>query len=990
MVLRSRLAIFLGLFAGLVYGQVDRANLNGTVTDASGSLVPQARVELVSHDTGLKREAETGPSGVFSITGLPIGSYDLKVSRDGFRSSEVKAIQLSVGQTRNLDVTLEIGATSSQIEVQAEATALETSDAQVGGVLEHSQLSDIPINGRNWATLETLVPGAINTGGGGQRDIRFNGRGLDDNNFTFDGIDATGVQEQSQKSDARLNISLESIAEFRVNSSNYTADSGSSGGAQINAVSKTGTNNFHGGVFEFLRNDAFDARSPFDPSKIPPFRMNQFGASGGGPIRKNRTFFFADYEGIRQRLTQTTIGFVPNAAFRAQVLATSPALQPILNGYPIGSVRVDNNTDEWIGPGTNSVREDSGTIRVDHRFTDNTTVFARYNIDDAFVNKPYSTDAIGYVGARNTIEVRPQNLVLQLTHVFSPRVVNEVKTGMNRSAYHHPTIGTAPVTVQSVPGFTDLGANQLDLEVGTTFTYIDNLSIIRGRHTFKMGVDIERIRLNNSSVGTPYSIIAFASAADFIKNNVDSISAYAALPVGGMRRTYWMGYGQDEFKVRPNLTFNLGLRYEFYSVMSEVLGRIAVVDFACGGFCPAGTPMYAPNHKNLAPRVGVAWTPAGAGGKTVIRSGWGMYYGANQNDDFSDPHESTAARYALSSADVKNLSYPLTPFLGMLQAQGASPKGIDRHRKDLYFENWDFMVQRQLPHSFLGQVGYVGSEGHRLFAIRASNLINPLTGKRPLTQFGQFNIKHNDGNSVFNALQTSVQRSFTAGWLWQTQYMWSHGLAGNAIGSGDKVYVQNAACVACDRSNAPFDIRHTITMNSVYQLPVARHANGVVKALFGGWDLSGLATASTGRPVNILVTRKASAMLDGNTKYQRPNLLPGVSIYPVNQTISNWFNPAAFAVPANNTWGNLGRNIARGPGYWEMDSALEKKTPLTEKVSLKFRVEAFNLLNHPIFADPAATTSSASSFGVITSTLNTGAVGTGTPRRIQFMLRLEF
>jgi hypothetical protein len=326
----------------------------------------------------------------------------------------------------------------------------------------------------------------------------------------------------------------------------------------------------------------------------------------------------------------------------------------------------------------------------------------------------------------------------------------------------------------------------------------------------------------------------------------------------------------------------------------------------------------------------------------------------------------------------------------MLQAQGASPKGIDRHRKDLYFENWDFMVQRQLPHSFIGQVGYVGSEGHRLFAIRASNLINPLTGKRPLTQFGQFNIKHNDGNSVFNALQTSVQRSFTAGWLWQTQYMWSHGLAGNAIGSGDKVYVQNAACVACDRSNAPFDIRHTITMNSVYQLPVARHANGVVKALFGGWDLSGLATASTGRPVNILVTRKASAMLDGNTKYQRPNLLPGVSIYPVNQTISNWFNPAAFAVPANNTWGNLGRNIARGPGYWEMDSALEKKTPLTEKVSLKFRVEAFNLLNHPIFADPAATTSSASSFGVITSTLNSGAVGTGTPRRIQFMLRLDF
>ena len=257
------------LSAGLAYAQVDRANLNGTVTDASGSLVPNARVEIVSQTTGLTREAQTGPSGVYSIPGLPVGTYDLKISREGFRLYEVKGIQLFVGQTRTMDAKLQVGALATQVEVQAEAAALETSDAQVGNVIESRQLSDIPVNGRNWATLQILSPGAINVGGGDQHSIRFNGRGLDDNNYTFDGIDATGVQEQAQKADARLNISLESIAEFRVNSSNYKAESGSTGGGQVNAVSKSGTNTFHGGVFEYLRNDVFDARSPFDPSQIP-------------------------------------------------------------------------------------------------------------------------------------------------------------------------------------------------------------------------------------------------------------------------------------------------------------------------------------------------------------------------------------------------------------------------------------------------------------------------------------------------------------------------------------------------------------------------------------------------------------------------------------------------------------------------------------------------------------------------------------------------
>src|SRR5205823_1080961 len=318
-----------------------------------------------------------------------------------------------------------------------------------------------------------------------------------------------------------------------------------------------------------------------------------------------------------------------------------------------------------------------------------------------------------------------------------------------------------------------------------------------GGHTFKTGAEIKRVRLNNTSVGIPLTTLAFASATDFVNNKIDSIGVNEALGTGGMRRTFWMGYGQDEFKVRPNLTLNLGLRYEYYSVMSEVKGRIAVVDFACGGFCPAGTPMYSPDRNNFAPRVGLAWTPGGANGKTVIRTGFGVYYSPNQNDDLSDPHESTAARSALSSADVATLSYPLTPFLGLLQAQGASPKGIDVHRVDGYYENWDLLIQRQFPFSFTGQVGYVGSEGHHLFGARQVNLKDPVTGKRLLPQFGQFGMKYNDSNNSFHGLLASLQRSFRGGWLWQTQYIWSHAIADGSVGTGETANIENASCRSC-------------------------------------------------------------------------------------------------------------------------------------------------------------------------------------------------
>jgi hypothetical protein len=968
--------------------QVDHSSLSGTVTDSSGAVVQAARVETVSAETGFRRQTLTGTAGTYQIPGLPIGTYTVTFTREGFKPSEFKGVELAVGQPRTLDATLHVGANSETVAVMAEVQTLNRTSAEVGGLVEAEQIKEIPISGRNWGSLMLLAPGAINYGDGAQRAIQFNGHSLDDSNFVFDGIDTSGVQEQTQKADTRLNIALDSIAEFRVSTAVYTAETGAAGGAQVSVVSKTGGNAYHGSAFYAERNDKLDARSPFDGSTLPSFTLNQFGASFGGAIVKDKAFFFANYEGLRQSLGETFVNVVPNAAFRAQVLAKSPALAPLVNAYPVGTVHLDSITDQVSNVATDTIREDAGMFRFDYRFSDSTTSYARYNVDNAYIDNP--TDALG---GHNVIPHVPTNVVLQVQHIFSPTTIDEAKFGLNRANYHNWGYGTAPVSL-SVSSFDGVSGTSLDTEVGTTFNYINTLTMVRGRHTLKAGVEVRRIRLNNSGNTLTTQSVSYASATDFIDNAAASATYLQGEGVVGNRRTFAMGYFQDDFKVSPALTLNLGLRYEYYSVAHEILNRSAVVDIAgCGGFCPKGTPYYDPNPKDFGPRIGMAWAPAALHGKTTIRGGFGIYYGGNQNDDFSDPAESAVPRYSLANTDFPALSYPLVAFLNPAN-QLFSPKAIYRHRKDLSYNNWDFVAQQEVGHGFVAQLGYVGSEGHHLFDKYTLNLINPATGKRTLSAFGSFGEKANDANNNFNALQASIQRRFVHGLLFQMNYMWSHGIADASDGSGTGIGFQDMGCRACDRSSTDVDIRHTMTSNGVWQLPFGLGkqylTSGPASKILGGWSLSGLATARTGKPVNITVSRKAAALPDGNTSGQRPNLVPGVSIYAANQSIPNvWFNPAAFSTPASGTWGNLGRYIANGPNNFEIDTGLQKRFRLTEKLGLNFRASAFNLLNNPQWGNPSGNSSSAS-FGRITSVLNSGATGTGAPRRVEFMLRAEF
>ncbi len=968
--------------------QVDRASLSGTVTDRSGAVVPGATLTLVSQETGFRREAVSGENGTYTFSLVPIGNYTLTAAMTGFRTTTMRDLRLGVGDSRVLDVTLQVAAADVSIVVSDELVPLERSSAVVGTVIGGQQISDIPVNGRHWATLMSLAPGAINTGEGNQQSIRFVGRARDDNNWTFDGLDATGVKDPRQESALRLVISSDSIAEFRVNSTLYSAESGGGAGAQVNIVSRSGSNAFHGSVFEFLRNDVFDARNPFDPEK-QPFRLNQFGGNFGGPILKNRTFFFVNYEGLRQRVSQAFRNEVPSASFRAR--ATDPNIKPIVNAYPIGTESTSSpDIDRAVGSVSQAWREDAFTVRVDHQFNERNTFYARYNFDDGTIIAPRTI----VEGDRQESLFRPTNYIMQWQRVFTPSVVNEVKAGFNRSALNRYSY--APFTESiAVSGFTTLNNSNLLVETGTSYSVIDNLVVTRGRHTLKFGGEIRRAHVNVADPAFDALAVTFASRDDLLANKVDRVAITGGNDVLGTRKWYYFAYVQDDFKVLPELTLNLGLRYEYYSVNREVKDRYRVFDLnECQGFCPHGTPWYFPDRNNFDPRLGIAWSPKAFKGRTVIRTGIGVYHGPGQIDDKNAAIDNMSDNYSLTPREAPGLSYPVDPFLDKAKEVGITPRSLQRDIRDLYSVQWGLSIQQELPSRFVTQIGYVGSSASKVTTRTYINNIDPATGQRPLPTFGRMDEKRGDGNSNFNALQFSLHRRVTSGLSLGGEYMWSHSINDNSTGGGEGQQPQNNFCRACDRGNSNTDVRHTFTGNWMYQFPLGpgqRMLNsGPASVILGGWEMSGIFTARTGRMLTVSISRKSSTVPDGNTSYQRPDLVPGVSIYPEGgPTFAEWFNPAAFALPTDGTWGNAGRCIGVGPGLAQVDFSLQKRTRVSEGKAIIFRADMFNVFNRTLAGNPGTTFTSPASFGLVNSGLNR-TIGTGTSRQIQFSLRFTF
>lgn len=871
--------------------------------------------------------------------------------------------------------------------VIAQTATVDTKTAEIGAAVTGAQIEAIPLNGRNWASMMAFAPGATNTSEGGQNNIRFFGRARDDNNWTFDGVDATGVKDPRTEASLRLVMSTEAISEFRVSSTNFAADSGTGAGAQVNLVSKSGANQFQGSAFEYFRDESLDERRVLDPlPEEPPFRLNQYGFSIGGPIVRSRTFFFGTYEGLRQRLDTANDrpALVPSRAFRSQALAAQPALRPVIEAYPLGtSSTSDPNIDEYRGRKTLRWDEDSFLFRIDHRVTNNGSLVVRVNGVDGLIDSEVRSDLLETRRSASS----PTNFTTQWQQVLSPRTIAEFKFGWNRSPLDRVDDGLGAEGYEIRNAFTPTRATFANEEKPQSFSYLGNVVAMRGRHTLKFGGELRQIQVN---VGNgPGISVRWNSIADFLANRTNRIRVDGELLLQEGRRTYSIAYGQTEWRATDALTITAGLRYEYYSVMKEASGHGNVFDLercpptARSIFCAPGTPYYFPDKNDLGPRIGVAWSVAP---RWVVRGGYGLYYSPGQNDDVTAAIDSLALRGDLTTT----AAYPVEDDIAAaLSLANNRPRANQRDRKDMQAQIYSASIQGEVGGGIVAQVGYVGSRGTNVFNRIFVNTIDPVTGVRPAGAFltTQIDRKSSLGETEYDGLSLGLQRNMKNGLLLQTSYTLGRSRDNNA-GNGEGSEWQNARCDACEWGPSDFDARHSLSFNMVYELPFghdrAHTSSGLLGAILGDWDLSAVILAKSGLPINVTISRTAP---DGDDVNQRPNLIAGTQ--PVTEDISRWLNVSAFAAPAATEFGNSPRNGFRGPGSWQFDLSLSKRVPLAGRTSLDLRLDGFNMFNVDQYGNPARDFSAPLTFGVL-SPLNNGPTGTGTARQFQLGVRLNF
>jgi hypothetical protein len=1003
-----RFLLILAIAVCQLFAQTDRATLTGTVTDPAESAVAAARITITSVATGLAYNAASNSAGVFVVGSLPVGQYTASIEAKGFQTLEFKPLTLRVGETRVLNAALPVATVGTTVQVTAAAEDLNRTSAEVGGFTQGAQLNELPMNGRSFERLESLVPGAIDDAGSTEDQIRFAGLSQEDNNFHMDGVDATGINHQFEKEDLRLQIPVEAIAEIKMSSAVFNADQGGSAGGQIELVTKSGTNTLHGSAWEYVRNSMFDAR-PWGSVGLPQLQLNNFGANLGGPAIKNKLFFFGNWEAYRQELAQQVTGLVPSDAYRAAVISKSPALAPLLNSFVnAGTPTSDPNALSYSGSGRNPVQEDAGMARMDYLMSSKTTMFVRFSTDEFASTSPNGIE----VGPNNQLSgqynglIAP-NAVIDVTHVFSPTLFTDGRVGFNRDEYHEGGDQILPYNI-AVTGFSTLTTPATDDRYDTSFSGVDDTTYVTGRHTIKFGGLVRRVQENKNTPKIPVITATYLSETNFENNLMDSYAYQGYQTMNGQRQTELAGYIMDTFKVQPNLTITAGLRYDYWGVDHEVFGRGVVVDpGTCPNLvCPGGTSWYKPDPTNIGPRLAIAWSPTKLHDKTVIRVGSGIFYGQGQFGHLGGPLGNIPQNFTLLQTTVPGLSFPVTPYLGAA-SYSVSYSAQDRNRKNLAVDEWSFSIQQELARNTNLTVSYIGSEGSHLWTNTIVNGVNPATGTRPYAGFSNITYDTTNGVSNFNALEVGLHRDLRSGLLLVTNYQWSHAIDDGAVGGAEATTPENQACRSCERASSMFDMRDYFTSSLIWQVPVGRsrallsNANPVVNALLGGWQLAGVGTVRSGLPLNVTISRSASALPDQINSSQRPNIVPGESLYPANQSPSDWLNVAAFSVPANGTWGNAGRDLVRAPGHGQMDVALEKRVQMRERMSFTFRAEAFNVLNVAQLGSPVVSLSSKAgsngvlqivpgNFGLINGAFSTTPTGSGTPREIELSLRLDF
>jgi len=994
--------------------QADRAAVTGTILDPTQKAIAGAKVTLFAVATGVVHSQATNTSGVYTFSSLPLGQYTLAVDATGFETTKVDAFMLEVGETRTLNVAMRVGAAHEEVAVISAAPALDINSAVVGDTITNSQTQSLPVNGRYLANLEALLPGAITSGSGGQSNVRFSGNSQEDNNFRLDGTDATGLNHAYEKAPLVVQFPMESIAELKGSSALYSADVGGMSGGQINMSSKSGTNNFHGSFYEYLRNSYFDALPAFTGTgQSAPFKMNNFGASFGGPILRNRLFFFANYEGVRQAYDQPFNAYVPSAAFIAQVQQKSPQLVPLLQAFPKGMQSTnDPNVDEWFSGGANPTSEDGGLVRFDYALSQKTDLSFRFNTDW------YNTTAPALEQNVLTTYSTP-NAVFDVVHRFSPSILNDAKVGYNRQAFWNPSSGnTSPYSLTISPDIS-YSLNDDSWRIDNSFSFLDDASFYHGRHTIKFGVEIRGMQENKLHPLLEQSL-TFNTEQDFINDNLQE---YTYQPIGvetAARKKNYYGYILDEFKARPNLTINYGLRYEYYGVDREENPSIGqgFDPFTCGlQFCPIGAPMYMPNVLGFEPRISIGWTPEIMHGKTAIRAGFGSVESDGQFGGLYALETQIGQNYTLQVPNpcfASGLTWPLTPAMQACAKGSITYSGSDRKRKNLQVNQWTLSVQHEILKNTILSATYVGSKSTHLFDKNILlNGIDPATGTRPYVSLTNATIGWTAwiDNSSYNALQIGLKRNMFNGLLISANYQYGHILSDGSNGGGESDSWENNNCRSCEWGSTDYDVTHNFSGSAIWTLPIGRgqaflgNINPIVNNIIGGWQLSGVGIAQSGFPLNITMSRKTTDLPDGINKSQRPDRVPGVPLYAEHKSRIDWFNPAAFTTPFScpakgtcvvpegvSPWGDLGRNGVRGLPFSQADMGMQKQFAIRESMALQFRADFFNIFNYDQIGSPNTTWAAANpgNFGVVSKAYNSSPTGVGTPRQMQFSLRFSY
>ena len=1036
------------------HAQIVGATIGGTVHDSTGAALSGARVTVRQIETGATRTLTTGADGRYAAPSVPVGDYTVTAAHDGFAAQERTGITLAIAQSLVVDFQLGVDSVREEIVVNAADPSVNTTSQQTSGLITERQVKELPLNGRSYDQLITLNPGTVNytnqrSGGVGTSNssvgsmFAVSGRRPQDNLFLLNGIEYTGaslINTTPGGTSGQL-LGIDGVREFNVVTDTYSAGYGKRDGAQVSIVTTGGTNKVHGSVYEFDRNSFFDARNYFDAARIPEFQRNNFGASLGGPIRKDKAFLFANYEGYRQNLGESLVTLVPDASSRSKAVASvQPLLNlwPVANGPEVTTNGVATGIAEWIGTAPQQIREDFGTTRFDTNLTAKDSFAGVYTVDDSSATTP-SADPYSYVTER----LREQVLSAEEKHTFA-RAVNIARFGYSRANYYF--YGYVPAAQQAltpsaragVPTYavviagstasngassiTTAGAN-VGSNNGITrnlFTFDDHAYYTKGKHSIEGGVWVQRLQSNDNLAQDQYGQASFASLSTFLAGTIKTFTYAPQTTELGWRTLFVDAFIEDTVHILPRLEARVGFRSESSAGWSESQGRAGVYGFTNGviNTTPNILSNAITNNRALflpEPRIGLAWDVFG-NGHTAVTAGAGLHHSLLDALDYRlDQAAPFNTVYSYSSTTVANPTSG-TPLV--------SPSTADSGIATPSLLAYNLKIEQQIAPSTALSIGYDGSHSYHqilsedlnepAFTVLANGTIYYPNTNKPNPALANTTSWMAGGTGNYNAFIVDLRHDLASGLLLRANFTWAKNLDdgsawNTSVSSNTPAFVEVPSLPHLDYGPAATDIRHAAAINATYELPFGSgktffaNSGHATQDFVSGWSLSSIASLLSGFPFSPQLGYNPTGSGDSRNPV-RPNVNPSFSgsLYPGGSTatrVAQYFNPIAFSAPAYGTVGNAGRDSLVGPGYGDWDLSLLKSTVLTERLRVQFRAEFFNVLNHTNLQLPnevvysagptqgtTANQTTAAAFGspgVISATANTS-------RQIQLGLKILF